>query len=91
MNLSGHAVKEAADMYKVSLQDIMVICDDLDLPLGKLRVRRSGGSGGHRGIESLIASLGSRDFSACAWALDVLLWETPPITFYPGFQRKNIR
>ncbi len=63
INLSGHAVKEAADMYKVSLQDIMVICDDLDLPLGKLRVRRSGGSGGHRGIESLIASLGSRDFS----------------------------
>lgn len=63
MNLSGSAVKEVVDMYKVSLHDIMVICDDLDLPLGKLRVRRNGGSGGHRGIESLIACLGSRDFS----------------------------
>lgn len=63
MNLSGSAVKEVVDMYKVSLQDIMVVCDDLDLPLGKLRVRRSGGSGGHRGVESLIACLGSGDFS----------------------------
>lgn len=62
MNLSGSAVKEAVDMYKVPQQDIMVVCDDLDLPLGKLRVRRNGGSGGHRGIESLIACLGSRDF-----------------------------
>ena len=61
MNLSGSAVKEVVDMYKV--QDIMVVCDDLDLPLGKLRVRRSGGSGGHRGIESIIACLGSGDFS----------------------------
>lgn len=63
MNLSGSAVKEVVDMYKVSLQDIMVVCDDLDLPFGKLRVRRSGGSGGHRGVESLIACLGSGDFS----------------------------
>ena len=63
MNLSGVAVKEAVDMYKCSLQDLMVICDDLDMPLGKIRIRRSGGCGGHRGLESIADSLGSTDFS----------------------------
>ncbi|MDO8142661.1 MAG: aminoacyl-tRNA hydrolase, partial [Candidatus Brocadiales bacterium] len=43
MNLSGIAVKEAVDMYKCSLQDLVVICDDLDIPSGKIRIRRSGG------------------------------------------------
>src|SRR3989338_11606468 len=63
MNLSGVAVKEAVDMYKCPLQDLMVICDDLDIPLGKIRIRRSGGCGGHRGLESIADSLGSTDFS----------------------------
>lgn len=62
MNLSGVAVKEAADMYKCALQNLMVVCDDLDLPLGKIRIRRSGGCGGHRGLESIAACLGSTDF-----------------------------
>jgi PTH1 family peptidyl-tRNA hydrolase len=48
MNLSGGAVKEAADMYKCALQNIMVVCDDLDLPLGKIRMRRSSGCWGIR-------------------------------------------
>ncbi|MBM4054770.1 MAG: aminoacyl-tRNA hydrolase [Planctomycetes bacterium] len=63
MNLSGAAVKEAASMYKCQVQDIMVVCDDLDLPLGKLRIRRTGGCGGHRGLESVAAYLGTTDFS----------------------------
>lgn len=62
MNLSGIAVKEAANMYKCQIQDIMIVCDDLDLPLGKLRIRRTGGCGGHRGLESVAASLGTTDF-----------------------------
>ncbi len=62
MNLSGVAVKEVVDMYKCTLQNLMVVCDDLDLPLGKIRVRRIGGCGGHRGLESIAASLGSTDF-----------------------------
>ena len=48
MNLSGVAVKEAVDMYKCALEDIIVICDDLDLSLGTIRIRRNGGCGGHR-------------------------------------------
>ncbi|HHT9136847.1 MAG TPA: aminoacyl-tRNA hydrolase [Candidatus Wunengus sp. YC60] len=63
MNLSGIAVKEAVDMYKCSLQDLVVICDDLDMPPGKIRIRRSGGCGGHRGLESIADRLGSTDFS----------------------------
>ena len=63
MNLSGVAVKETIDMYKCALQNLMVVCDDLDLPLGKIRIRRNGGCGGHRGLESIAASLGSTGFA----------------------------
>ncbi|MCF6150093.1 MAG: aminoacyl-tRNA hydrolase [Candidatus Kuenenia sp.] len=62
MNLSGIAVKEAVNMYKCQIQDTIIVCDDLDLPLGKLRIRRTGGCGGHRGLESVAASLGTTDF-----------------------------
>jgi PTH1 family peptidyl-tRNA hydrolase len=46
----------------VHLDDLLVICDDLDLPLGKLRIRQRGGSAGHKGVQSIIASLGSEEF-----------------------------
>lgn len=63
MNLSGAAVKEVVDMYRCELQNLIVVCDDLDLPLGKIRIKRSGGYGGHRGIESIGTYLGSTNFS----------------------------
>jgi len=63
MNLSGRAVVPLAAFYKVSYEDIIVIYDDLDLPTGKLRLRLKGGSGGHRGIESLLYESGKDDFS----------------------------
>lgn len=63
MNLSGIAVKEAISMYKCALQDLMVVYDDLDIPPGRIRIRRSGGSGGHRGLESIVAHLGNTNFS----------------------------
>lgn len=62
MNLSGAAVREAANFYKVPLPEVIVIHDDLDLPGGRLRIRERGGSGGHRGIESLLAQFGSDGF-----------------------------
>ncbi|KPJ52198.1 MAG: peptidyl-tRNA hydrolase, partial [Dehalococcoidia bacterium DG_18] len=49
--------------FGVHLDDLLVICDDLDLPLGKLRIRQHGGSAGHKGVESIIASLGSEEFT----------------------------
>lgn len=63
MNVSGAAVKDAVDMYKCDLQNILVICDDMDLPLGKIRLRSEGGCGGHRGLESISSYLGTSNFS----------------------------
>ena len=62
MNLSGEAVGRLVRRFGLPLEDLLVIHDDLDLPLGKVRIRQRGGSGGHKGIQSIIASLGSQDF-----------------------------
>lgn len=62
VNESGRTVKELQKNYSCPLESIMVICDDLNLPLGKLRIRRKGSSGGHNGLESIIVHLGSKDF-----------------------------
>ncbi len=62
MNLSGQSVSQLVKKFKLGLDDLIVIHDDLDLPLGKLRIRRGGSSGGHKGIESIISELGSQDF-----------------------------
>ncbi len=59
MNLSGTAVAELVRFYKVPLDDCLVVTDDLDLPLGKIRLRDEGSDGGHRGLRSVIESLGS--------------------------------
>ena len=63
MNLSGKAVRALVAYYKLDLQDIIVVYDDMDLPVGSVRLRPAGGTGGHRGMTSLVESLGSRDFA----------------------------
>ena len=62
MNLSGEAVREAAQFYKIPADRVLVIYDDVSLPVGKLRVRPSGSAGGHNGIKNIIAHLGTQDF-----------------------------
>lgn len=62
MNLSGESVGEAARFLKIPPERILVISDDTDLPVGKLRVRRKGSAGGHNGLKSLIAHLGTEQF-----------------------------
>jgi PTH1 family peptidyl-tRNA hydrolase len=62
VNLSGEAVRSLMRKYKIPVTDLIVIYDDLDLPLGKLRLRPGGSAGGHKGIKSLISTLGSKDF-----------------------------
>lgn len=62
MNLSGLAVSYLVNFYKIDVRDIWVVYDDIDLPVGRLRIRRGGGSAGHNGIESLIKDLGSDNF-----------------------------
>jgi PTH1 family peptidyl-tRNA hydrolase len=62
VNLSGEAVGPLMRRYKIKATDLIVIHDDLDLPLGKLRLRLGGSAGGHKGIKSIISTLGSKDF-----------------------------
>lgn len=62
MNLSGEAVREAAQFYKIPSDHVLVIYDDVSLPVGKLRVRPSGSAGGHNGIKNIIAHLGTQEF-----------------------------
>ena len=62
MNLSGQSVSRLVERFKINLSDLLVIHDDLDLPLGKIRIRQGGSSGGHKGIGSIINELGSQDF-----------------------------
>ena len=63
MNLSGNAVIEFINFYKINLEDILVIQDDLDLPLGTYRLKTNSSSGGHNGIKSIIKRLGSPNFA----------------------------
>lgn len=62
MNLSGEAVREAADFYKIPPQNILVICDDVNFDVGVLRIKRSGSDGGQNGMKSIIYQLSSDAF-----------------------------
>jgi peptidyl-tRNA hydrolase, PTH1 family len=62
MNNSGRAVKKIMDFYKIGLENLIVVHDDIDLPLGEIRSSNNSRSAGHRGVESIIETLGSQDF-----------------------------
>ena len=62
MNRSGRSVSLLVNKFSVSLDNLLVIHDDLDLPLGKIRIRQSGSAGGHKGVGSIITELGSQNF-----------------------------
>jgi PTH1 family peptidyl-tRNA hydrolase len=62
MNLSGEAVRKIANAFSSEMADLIVIHDDLDLALGRLRVKRKGGDGGHQGVRSIIEAMGGNSF-----------------------------
>ena len=62
MNLSGEAVREAADFYKIPPQNILVICDDVNFDVGVIRIRRKGSYGGQNGMKNIIEHLGTEEF-----------------------------
>jgi peptidyl-tRNA hydrolase, PTH1 family len=62
MNLSGRAVRQVVDFYKVEIQDLLVVCDDIALPVGKLRVRAKGSDGGQKGLRSIEEQLGTPEY-----------------------------
>lgn len=70
MNLSGESVRPAMDWYRAELDELLVIYDDLDLPLGKIRLRLKGSSGGHNGMKSIINHLGTDHFKRLKIGID---------------------
>jgi PTH1 family peptidyl-tRNA hydrolase len=62
MNLSGEAMKTFTDYYKITLENIWVVHDDIDIPFGEIRIREGGSSAGHKGVESAIKQLGIESF-----------------------------
>ena len=63
MNLSGEAVRAVMDYYKIAIEDILIVYDDLSLELGRIRFRANGSDGGHNGIKSIIQHLGTQEFA----------------------------
>ena len=62
MNNSGESVRQCLDFYKASPEDVTIIYDDVDLPVGKIRLRQKGSAGGHNGIKSIISHMGTSEF-----------------------------
>jgi PTH1 family peptidyl-tRNA hydrolase len=71
MNLSGRAVRAAIDFYQIELVDLLVVCDDMALPLGKLRLRARGTHGGHNGLRDIQQHLGTTEYSRLRIGVDV--------------------
>ena len=80
MNLSGESVLAVKNFYNIDINDILVIYDDLDLPVGKIRIKQKGSSGGHKGMKSIIACLNSSDFPRLKIGIDKE--ELIPVTQY---------
>ena len=70
MNESGRAVKPLMEYYDIALDDLIVVSDDLDMPVGKIKLKQRGASGGHNGLKSLIDHLGTREFNRVKLGID---------------------
>lgn len=70
MNLSGESLRLVMDYYKVEVEDVIVIHDDLDLPTGKIRIRANGSSGGHNGLKSIISNIKTQEFKRIKIGID---------------------
>ena len=86
MNESGRSIAQVANFFKVEPQDVLVIHDDMDMPIGKIRIRANGRSGGHNGIKSIIRDLGTEKFNRLKIGIrhpektSVVSWVLSPFT-----------
>ena len=84
MNRSGTSVRQAVDFYKLALSDVLVVCDEFQLPLGQIRLRGNGSDGGQNGLADVLAKLGSRDVCRLRIGVGPLPPEWNPADFVLG-------
>ncbi|MFP3896799.1 MAG: aminoacyl-tRNA hydrolase [Anaerolineales bacterium] len=89
MNSSGQAVQRISHWYRIPPERILVIHDDLDLPVGRMRLRPGGGSGGHKGIRSIISELGTEDFARLRIGIGRPEWGEPADYVLNDFDRRQ--
>lgn len=70
MNESGRAVAALMKYYDIAIDDVLIVCDDMDRDMGSLRLRQKGSAGGHNGIKSIIAHVGTQDFKRLKFGID---------------------
>jgi peptidyl-tRNA hydrolase, PTH1 family len=70
MNLSGRCVRQVVDFYQLDLADLLIVCDDVNLPLGKLRIRPKGSHGGHNGLRDIQSHLGTQEYARLRIGVD---------------------
>lgn len=92
MNLSGIAVKALLSKYRLSLDDLLVVCDDLDLEIGRIKIKPGGSSAGHRGLKSIQDTVGSGDFSRLRIGISRPPDRNLPVTEYvlASFTKKEL-
>ena len=92
MNNSGQAVKAIVDYYKIDLEDIIVIHDDLDILLGEYKISKNKNSGGHKGVQSIIDYLGTKDFTRIRIGIGTENKKTPTEKFVlEGFSEEEMK
>lgn len=82
MNLSGLSVKSIISYYKINVNDVFIIYDDMDLPLGLLRIRKAGSAGGHNGMKSIIKELGTSEIQRLRVGIDHAVGEREDVIDY---------
>lgn len=70
MNVSGRAVRSLVDFYQLEMSNLLVVCDDIALPLGRIRLRKSGSSGGQKGLENILQQLGTQEVARLRIGVD---------------------
>jgi peptidyl-tRNA hydrolase, PTH1 family len=84
MNLSGESISAVLNFFKVGIEDIVLLYDDLDLPVGRIRLRQKGSAGGHNGIKSTIAHLGSQEFNRIRIGIGRPIGRMPVVDYVLG-------
>jgi PTH1 family peptidyl-tRNA hydrolase len=89
MNRSGEAVKKTTDFFRLKMEDLVVVHDDLDLPFGRLRFKRRGGDGGHQGVRSILERMGGNNFLRLKIGIGRPPPEMDPADYVLGFFGRN--